>query len=120
MNDMIQQGYDDTKAIIQSSGPNGNAKQFYEESAALLKEETGVKRTAQNNTRDNLLNSYNKLKNSLKYWTELILYKKQMNRVLRDEWVNRTTNPFTAAAEAISFYWNDKQLITHKPTKLSN
>lgn len=36
MNDMINQGYSDAKQQIAASGVKGNARDIYEESAALL------------------------------------------------------------------------------------
>lgn len=69
MNNMIAQGYDDTKNIINNSGAQGNAKAFYEESSALLNGEIGgAQRNPQNHTHENLKSSYNKLKESLKHW----------------------------------------------------
>lgn len=63
---MINQGYSDAKQQIAASGLQGNARDVYEESAALLNQEIGGSTSNEiQNRRDMHLSAYYKLKNSL-------------------------------------------------------
>ncbi|KAL4481729.1 hypothetical protein ABPG74_007818 [Tetrahymena malaccensis] len=66
MNEMIEQGYQDTLNIIQSNGSEGNAKQVYQEIVQRFQTETGSNIQNEGNRQEQMLNAYNKIRNSLK------------------------------------------------------